>query len=62
MTLETVRIEITPVGAVFKNKPYIITLEHTAPHFLSAILLERIGKMLYEEFVKQGVENIKIVG
>jgi len=56
-TLEKIIINIHPLNK--ETIPYSITCEHIAPFFLSATLQERIVRLLQEEFVKQGVVEIR---
>jgi hypothetical protein len=56
-TLEKIIIKIYPMSE--ERRPYVVTCEHTAPNCLSVTLQEKIFKILNEEFIAQGVENIK---
>jgi len=56
-TLERVIVKIYPMNE--QSNPYIVTFEHIAPFFVSMKLQERIFALLQEEFIAEGVENIK---
>ena len=56
-TLEKITVKIYPMSE--EHRPYIVTFEHTAPSFISVKLQEHIFRLLNEEYVAEGVENIK---
>lgn len=56
--LEKVVIVVQPVGAAFRN-PYTISFETKAPCYCAAKIARQIEKLLREEYVADGVENIK---
>ena len=59
MTLEKVTVKIFALDPSTDKNPYTLSFETTVPFYLARKLQARIERILREEFVADGAENIQ---